>query len=92
MMCKQQCEGKQPIKTGKPFQCLLPFSYSVGEGSTLLTVFFLSFFSMPPEVVTIAIEFVLLGINIFWTLLRAHFNPRLTARAKMRLSRVQIIF
>ena len=24
-----------------------------------------------------------LGINIFWALLRAHFNPRLTARAKM---------
>ena len=30
-----------------------------------------------------------LGINIFWALLRAHFNPRLTARAKMSLSRAQ---
>ena len=33
-----------------------------------------------------------LGINTFWALLRAHFNPRLTARAKMSLSRAQIIF
>ena len=33
-----------------------------------------------------------LGINIFWTLLRAHFNPRLKARAKMSLSRAQNIF
>ena len=29
---------------------------------------------------------------MFWTLLRAHFNPRLTARAKMSLSRAQNIF
>ena len=33
-----------------------------------------------------------LGINIFWALLRAHFNPRLTARAKMSLSRAQNTF
>ena len=33
-----------------------------------------------------------LGINIFWALLRAHFSPRLTARAKMSLSRAQNIF
>ena len=33
-----------------------------------------------------------LGINIFWALLRAHFNPRLTAQAKMSLSRAQNIF
>ena len=33
-----------------------------------------------------------LGINIFWALLRAHFNPRLTARAKISLSRDQNIF
>ena len=33
-----------------------------------------------------------LGINIFWALLRAHFNPRLTARAKMSLSRAENIF
>ena len=30
--------------------------------------------------------------NIFWALLRAHFNPRLTARAKTSLSRAQNIF
>ena len=35
---------------------------------------------------------MLLGINIFWALLRAHFNPRLTARAKMSLSQAQNIF
>ena len=33
-----------------------------------------------------------LGINIFWALLRAHFNPPLTARAQMTLSRAQNIF
>ena len=33
-----------------------------------------------------------LDINNFWALLRAHFNPRLAARAKMSLSRAQTIF
>ena len=33
-----------------------------------------------------------LGTNMFWAILRAHFNPRLTARAKMSLSRAQNIF
>ena len=33
-----------------------------------------------------------LSINMFPTLLRAHFNPRLTARAKVSLSRAQNIF
>ena len=33
-----------------------------------------------------------LEISIFWALLRAHFNPRLTARAKMSLSRTQNMF
>ena len=42
--------------------------------------------------IIIVIEFMFLGINIFWTLLRAHFNPRLTAQAKMSLSRAQNIF
>ena len=31
---------KQPIKNGKPLQCLLPFSYSVGERNILQTVLF----------------------------------------------------
>ena len=35
------------------------------------------------------IEFMFLGINIFWALLGAHFNPRLAALAKMSLSRAQ---
>ena len=34
----------------------------------------------------------LMSINIFWALLRAHFNPHLMARAKMSLSRAQNIF
>ena len=47
---------------------------------------------MPSKVIIIVIEFMFLGINIFWVLLRAHFNPRLKARAKMSLSRAQNIF
>ena len=38
------------------------------------------------------IEFIFFGINIFLALLKAHFNPGLTARAKMSLSRAQNIF
>ena len=48
--------------------------------------------SMPSKVIIIVIEFMFLGINIFWALLRAHFNPPLTARAQMTLSRAQNIF
>ena len=33
-----------------------------------------------------------LGINIFWALLKVYLNPRLTARAKISLSRAQNIF
>ena len=47
---------------------------------------------MPSKVIIIVIEFMFLGINIFWALLRAHFNPRLMARAKMSLSQAQNIF
>ena len=47
---------------------------------------------MPSKVIIIVIEFMFLGINIFWAHLRAHFNPRLTARAKISLSRAQNIF
>ena len=47
---------------------------------------------MPSTVIIIVIEFMFLGINMFWALLRAHFNPHLTARAKMSLSRAQNIF
>ena len=30
---------------------------------------------MPSKVIIIVIEFMFLGINIFWALLRAHFSP-----------------
>ena len=33
-----------------------------------------------------------LSINMFWALLRAHFNLLLAARAKMSLSRTQNIY
>ena len=47
---------------------------------------------MPSKVVTILIQFKFLGINIFWALPRAHFNPHLMAWAKMSLSQAQNIF
>ena len=47
---------------------------------------------MPSKVIVTVIELMFLSINIFWALLRAHFNPRLMARAKMSLSRAQNIF
>ena len=47
---------------------------------------------MPSKLIIVEIEFMFLGINIFSALLRAHFNPRLTARAKMGLNRAQNIF
>ena len=49
-------------------------------------------FSMPSKVIIIVINFMFLGKNLFWALLRAHFNPRARARAKMSLSRAQYIF
>ena len=45
-----------------------------------------SFIPMPSIVITIKIQFLFLAINMFWVLLRAHFNPLLGARAKMILS------
>ena len=47
---------------------------------------------MPSKVIIIVIELMFLGINIFWALLRAHFNPCLMARAKRSLSWPQNIF
>ena len=74
----------------------ISLSYSIGEGNILRTILlpFLSVFnfSMPSKVIIIVIEFMFLGINIFSTLPRVHFNPRLTARAKISLSRAQNIF
>ena len=60
---------KEPIKIEKPLQCLLTFSYSVGEkysSDCLLTfVFSVFIFSLPSKVVIIVAEFMLLGINSF---------------------------
>ena len=87
---------KQPIKIEKPFQSLLTFPYIPGEkkysSDRFIVIFSVFILSMPSKVITIVIEFMFLGINIFWALLRTHFNPRLTARAKMSLSRAQNIF
>ena len=57
-----------------------------------VVIFSVFILSMPSKVIMIVIEFMFLGINIFWAPLRAHFNPRLTARAKMSLSRAQNLF
>ena len=48
-------------------------------------------FSVSSKVIVIVTEFIFLGINMFWALLRAHFNPCLAAQAKMSLSRAQNI-
>ena len=37
--------------------------------------------------IKIVIQFMFVGLDMFLALLRAHFNSRLTARAKMSLSR-----
>ena len=88
--------SKQPINIEKPFQSLLTFLHSAGEkkysSECFVVIFSVFISSMPSKVITIVIEFMFLGINIFWALLRAHFNPRLTARAQMTLSRAQNIF
>ena len=87
---------KQPIKIDKPFRKLSTFPCIAGEkkySSDCFDVIFSVFIlSVPFKVIIIVIEFMFLGINMFWALLRAHFNPRLTARAKMSLSRAQNIF
>ena len=59
---------------------------------TVLVSFFQSFvFSMRSKVKIKVVQFMFLGINIFWALLRAHLNSGATARAKMSLSGVQNI-
>ena len=68
---------KKPVKIERPLKCLLTFSQSVGERMS-------HFFQF--------LEFMFLDIDIFWALLRAHFNPRLTAWVEMSLRRAQNIF
>ena len=82
--------SKQPLKLEKFVDV---YSQQKKYSSECFVVIFPVFiFSMPSKVIIIVIEFMFLGINIFWALLRAHFNPRLTAGAKMSLSRAQNIF
>ena len=87
---------KQPIKMEKPFQSLLTFPYIAGEkkysSDRFVVIFSVFILSMHSKVIIIVIEFTFLGINIFWALLRAHFNPRLMAWAKTSLSWAQNIF
>ena len=59
----------------------------------LLSLFFFQFlfYQCSPKWI-IVVEFMLLGVNMFWVLIRAHFNAPLAAQAKMRLSQAQNIF
>ena len=43
-------------------------------------------FSVPSKLIIIVIQFMFLGINTFWALLRAHFNHCLMAQAEMILT------
>ena len=86
---------KQPIKIETPFRRLLTFPCIAGEkkySDRFVVIFSVFILSVPFKVIIIVIEFMFLGINMFWAHLRAHFNPRLTARAKMSLSLAQNIF
>ena len=47
---------------------------------------------MPSKVIIIVIQFMFLGINIFWVPLRSHFNPHLMAQAEMSLGLTLNIF
>jgi len=69
----------------------LVISNSIGEkkknSSVCFVIFFSFYFLNAPIAITIEIQFMFFGI--FWALLRAHFNPYLTAWAKMSLSLAQ---
>ena len=60
--------------------------------TVLLSLFEVFIFSMPSKVIITVIELMFLGVNMFWAPIRAHFNSRLAAWAKMRLNRAQNIF
>ena len=90
-----------PLKTrsqtpvpGSPFLLLVTSSLKMrwskkySSDCVAVNFFFPVFiFSMPSKVIVIVIQLMFLGINIFRGLLRGHFNPHLTARAKMSLIR-----
>ena len=91
-------ENQIIVRSKQPIQSLLTFSHSAGEKNIPQRVL-LSFFSvfialqsaqMPSKVILIVIEFMFLGINMFWALLRLILA--LAARAKMSLSQAQNIF
>ena len=90
---------KQPIKIEKPLQCLFMFSYTMlvkeifFRQFCLLLFFFFSFcFLNAFHSDNNSNRVMLLGINIFWALLRAHFNPHVTAWAKMTPTQAHDIF
>ena len=58
---------KRPIKIEKPLYCLLLFPYCVGERNILetVTLIFQFYFLDSLLVITIEIESMFLGINIF---------------------------
>ena len=60
--------------------------------TVLLSFFFVFIFSVPSKVIIIVIQFMFLGINIFWGPLRSHFNPHLMAQAEMSLGLTLNIF
>ena len=47
---------------------------------------------MLSKVIIIVIKFIFLGIKMFWVLLSAHFNLRLSARDTMSLTQAQNLF
>jgi len=78
------------IKIWEPLLCFLLFLTALvkKKNSSVCFVIFFSFhFLNAPIAITIEIQFMFFGI--FWALLRAHFNPYLTAWAKMSLSLAQ---
>ena len=90
---KISIDCKKSIKIEKPLHCLSTFSYSVGERNILQTVslFFSFYFLSDLQSDNNSNRVYVLEHKYILALLRAHFNPRLTARAKMSLSGAQNI-
>ena len=87
---------KQPIKITKPVvvAVFLQHQWKKYSSDCFVVIFLFSVFvfSVPSKVMIIGKQFMFMGISIFWALLRAHFNPRLTAAVKMSLSRPENVF
>ena len=84
------------IKIEKPFCVCCHFRTALVKEMffrQLCCHFFQVLFShCPPKEIITVTQFMFAGTNIFWALLRPHFNPRPTARAKMSLCRAQNMF